>query len=109
MVPKNSIQPLVLQPVSFPFISFTHDEIITDYTKSGQAFDQVFEIVACVSNDYEQSVAMVSRVREMFEYKRFEDEFIKIDDFTVVSISEDIEKDTYIQNIVFKFEVFSKC
>lgn len=39
MVPKNSIQPLVLQPVSFPFISFTHDEIITDYTKSGQAFD----------------------------------------------------------------------
>lgn len=45
----------------------------------------------------------------MFEYKKFEDEFIKIDDFTVVSISEDVEKDTYIQNIVFKFEVFSKC
>ena len=108
IVEKKNIQPLVLAPTSFPFISFTHDEIITNYVKAGDAYDEVYEIVACVSNDYAQSIAIVSRVREIFEYKMYQDENIYISDFTVVSISEGIEKDTYIQNIVFKFQVHSK-
>lgn len=108
LVQKKNIQPLVLKPTSFPFISFSHEEIVPNYTKDGQAFDDVVEVIAVVSNNYEESINIISRIREMFEYKRYEDENIRIDDFTVLSITEDVISDSYVQHIVFSFEVYSK-
>ena len=107
-VNKSNIQPLVLKPTAFPFISFSHDEIVPTYTKDGKAYDEVIEVIAVVSNQYEESINIVSRIRELFEYKQFEDEHIYINDFTVLSITEDNISDSYVQHIVFKFDVYTK-
>lgn len=107
-VNKSNIQPLVLKPTAFPFISFSHDEIVPNYTKDGKAYDEVIEVIAVVSNNYEESINIVSRIREMFEYRMYQDEHIYINDFTVLSITEDNISDSYVQHIVFKFDVYSK-
>lgn len=111
LVPKKNIQPLVLAPTSYPFISFTHDEIVPVYSSfpnKSSNYDQVVMIIAAVDTDYERSIGIISRIREMFEYRKYEDEYIKIDDFQVLSISENVEKDAYIQQLILKFEVYSK-
>ena len=108
LVKKSNIQPLVLAPTNYPFVSFTHEAIEPDYTKDGQVFDNVIEVVAVVDTDYERSINIISRIRELFEYKSFTDEYIKIPDFTVVSIDEDVISNAFVQHIIFKFEVYSK-
>ena len=107
-VKKSNIQPLVLAPTNYPFVSFTHDEIIPEYSKDGAVFDNCIEIVAVVDTDYERSIGIISRIREIFEYQSFSDEKIKIPDFTVVSIDEDVISNAFVQHIIFKFEVHTK-
>lgn len=97
-----------MKPTAFPFISFSHDEIVPTYTKDGKAYDEVIEVIAVVSNQYEESINIVSRIREMFEYRMYQDEHIYINDFTVLSITEDNISDSYVQHIVFKFDVYTK-
>jgi hypothetical protein len=108
LVKKENIKPLVLAPTSYPFVSFTHDEISPVYTKDGQCYDDVYEIVAVVSNDYEETINIVSRIREILEDKSFEDEHISISHITVEAEDEDVLNDAFVQHIVFHMDIYTK-
>ena len=104
----QNMKPLVLSPTSYPFISWTHDEIIPEYTKDGCIVDHVDEIIAIVSNDYEEAVEIAAEVRKLLEYQKFENSDVYIPTITVSSVTEDMYKDAYLLQIVFSFDLHSK-
>lgn len=106
--PLENIKPLVLPPNKFPFISYVHDEIVPDYTKDGQASDDVDVLFACVSDDYEETVQMVSLLRNLLEEKRYDDDEIIIPLIRVKSIAEDYIDNAYVQMIRFNLQIISK-
>ncbi len=52
LVKVQNIRPLILQPSTFPYISFMHGNIYSTYTKDGWAEDTTDEVIICVSDDY---------------------------------------------------------
>lgn len=106
--PLNNIKPLVLPPNKFPFISFMHGDITPNYTKDGLAYDEVDLLFACVSNDYEQTIALVERLRELLEQKKYEDDEVLIPIINVKSISEDFIDNAFLQIIIFSLQIVPK-
>ena len=71
----------------------------------GRSFDNVEVSIVVVSDDYEQSINIMSDVRELFEFSSFKDEQITIPLISVDSITEDFQDNAYIQEMILKFEV----
>ena len=107
VVPKKNIAPLILNPTNFPIITFAHGAIEPDYSMlpEGRSFDNVEVSIVVVSDDYEQSINIMSDVRELFEFSSFKDEQITIPLISVDSITEDFQDNAYIQEMILKFEV----
>jgi hypothetical protein len=105
IVPAKNIQPLVISPTKQPFITFTHGPIHPDYSKQGVVVDEVEVAIACVSDDYEQSIDIASAVRDTLEWQQYRDDDIYIPDITFVDISEDNVEDMYLQTLVIKFQI----
>ena len=96
IVSPDNMKPLVLSPTSYPFISWTHDTIVPETTKDGQIVDGVDELIAVVSQDYEESVRILEIIREKLEGKKYEDDDIYIDNIEVTAIDENFIKDAFV-------------
>jgi hypothetical protein len=107
IVPASNIQPLIISPAKNPFITYTHGPVHPDYSKQGKVVDEVQVAIACVSNDYEQSIDIASAVRDALEWHQYKDEFIYIPDITFVEIAEDNLEDMYLQTLVLKIQIES--
>ncbi len=107
-VKKANVQPMVLAPTEFPFISFMHGTVTPDYAKDCRVVDALEESVAVVSDNYEDAVDIAQRVREIFEFQQYEDSEIYIPLFEITSITEDQISNSFLVEIVFKFEIQSK-
>ena len=107
LVPASNIQPLVIAPTRQPFITYTHGPIRPDYSKNGKVVDEVEVAVACVSNDYENSIDIASAVRQALEWHQYRDEDIYIPDITFVEIQEDNLEDMFLQTLVLKIQIES--
>lgn len=105
LVQKKNIQPLVLAPTNFPFISFTHGDILPEYTKDGCAYDSIPVVVAIVADDYEKCVDIAQKVRELLECKTYRDDEIWIPEMTVEYADEEYLENTFVVHIVFNIEV----
>jgi len=101
----NKIFPLQ-QPenLSFPFIVIQRNSIMPTYTKDYMGWSNLvtFEI-ACVSNDYIQSLELANAVRNAIEWYRWQDSNINITRINIDMINEFvIDNDNapaYVQSI----------
>ena len=105
LVKKSNIQPMVLAPSEFPFISFMHGEVVPNYAKDARVVDELEESIAIVSDKYEEAIEIAQLIREQFEFKQYNDEDIYIPLFEITSIREDSISHSYFVEIVFKFEI----
>ena len=110
LVDKKNIVPLVVSPTEQPFITFQHGPIEVDYSKAPDSVvvDKVEVLIAIVAADYEQSIDIAAAVRQAVEYQCYEDDDIYIPVITISEISETVESDNYIQQILLDFEIQSK-
>lgn len=110
LVDRANIVPLVISPVTQPFITLQHGPIEVEYAKvpDSVVIDRVEVLIAIVATDYEQSIDIAAAVRKAIEYKQYEDEDIYIPVITIDEINEDVEGDNYIQSILLGFEIQSK-
>lgn len=110
LVSPQNIVPLVIAPATEPFITFQHGPIEVQYAKvpDSAVVDSVQVLIAIVSSDYEQSIEIAAAVRKAVEYQQYEDQDIYIPLITIAEITEDVENDKYIQQILIDFEIQSK-
>lgn len=94
----NKIYPLIAEEsTTFPFIIFKRNNIVTDYTKDGRVNDTAEFSIAIAAKNYNQTVDIAERCRELFEMKR--NDYFNLIHFT--SISEDYVDDAFIQELTF--------
>lgn len=97
--------PLVVHPTEKPFISWERMSCTPNYTKDGQIVDVVEVGMAIVSDDYEQSINIAERVRNLLEWKSYRDQNIHIPAMEIRQIQEDNVDDAYVQEILFEFHI----
>lgn len=98
----NKIYPIIVEKeTTYPFIVYKRANIIPEYTKDYHLKDSVIMDIVCVSNNYSESVDVVSKVRKVLEDKKYED----IESITVKSADEDFIDNAYVQTISFNLKV----
>lgn len=100
----NNIYPLVIEedtlkknPLRFPFILFTRDNVQPIDTKEYVVGDRVTFSIAIVSDKYLTTVDIAERVRLLFEKRR--DNYFSETNLT--SCTEDYSNDAYVQRLSF--------
>ena len=104
MVDKK-IYPLVAEEsVTYPFIIFTKESAMANYTKDLLTYDTVTISVAIAATNYSQTVEIAERVRQILENRR-DDYFYNI---LFVFVTEDFVEDAYIQQLKFSAKINTK-
>lgn len=111
LVESTNIQPLVLEPTDFPFISFSRVRSTTEYNKGRVFIDEITEDIAevefaVVAENYAQSVEIAARLRDCLECRTYinkEDE-VRLTSIKLLGTSEDKDK-VYIQYLLFEFHL----
>lgn len=91
------------QDVSFPFVVYQRGDLLPDYTKDGLSGDMVNVAFVVASDKYDQSVEIAEALRNALEVKRAKK--YGISQIRLVSASEDIIEDTFVQNLIFSFKI----
>lgn len=98
----KKIYPIVAEEtVSYPFILFTKESAIANYTKDLLMYDTVTISVAIAATNYIQTVEIAERVRQILENRR-DDYFYNI---LFDSVTEDFVEDAYIQTLKFTSKI----
>lgn len=105
LVEVSNIRPLVLAPTEFPYISFMHSNISSEYTKDGWAEDTTEVVIICVSDDYGQTVDIAEAVRELLENSVYKDEDIYISQIRFSGATEDQIENVFVQRLTFAVKV----
>ena len=75
--------------INFPFIVYQRNSIIPLYTKDYMGWSNTVQFeIACVSNDYVQSLEIANKVRKAIEWYHWKDENINIIRINIDSINE---------------------
>lgn len=75
--------------INFPFIVYQRNSIIPQYTKDYMGWTNTVQFeIACVSNDYVQSLEIANKVRKAIEWYHWKDENINIVRINIDSINE---------------------
>lgn len=90
------------QGTTFPFSVIQRANITPSYCKDGNFKDEVNISILIASPKYNESVDIASLIRDTLEYKSFTDENIKIKLIELVSVSETILENAFIQQLNFK-------
>ena len=90
------------EDVKNPFIVYQRGKISPTYSKDGLAYDQCEVHIACVSDDYDQSVTIADYVRTALEMKVGTFSSVNILSCHLDSVSENWGVDNYIQVLVFR-------
>lgn len=95
---KEKIYPLIAEEsTTFPFIIFKRNNIVTEYCKDGVVNDSVDVSIAIAAKNYNQTIAIAERIRELLELKR--NEYFK--SIHLTSVAEDYVDDAFIQELNF--------
>ena len=105
LVKVSNIRPLVLAPTDFPYISFMHGNINSEYTKDGLAEDTTEVVIICVSDDYGQTVDIAEAVRNLLENSAYKDEDIFISQIRFSGATEDQIENVFVQRLSFNVKV----
>jgi len=105
LVEVQNIRPLILQPTIFPYISFMHGNISSDYTKDGWYEDSTIVDIICVSDDYGQTIDIAEAVRELLEEKAYKDDDIYISQIRLIGSTEDQIENVFVQRLSFDVKV----
>lgn len=98
----KKIYPIVAEEtVSYPFILFTKESAIANYTKDLLMYDTVSISIAIAATNYIQTVEIAERVRQILENRR-DDYFYNI---LFDSVTEDFVEDAYIQTLKFTSKI----
>lgn len=98
----KKIYPIVAEEtVSYPFILFTKESAIANYTKDLLMYDTVTISIAIAATNYSQTVEIAERVRQILENRR-DDYFYNI---LFDSVTEDFVEDAYIQTLKFTSKI----
>lgn len=104
-ITKGNIFPLVAnENTNYPFIVFSRTSIVPVYDKDGAYQDNVEAQIICVSDDYSKGVDLANSVRNLLEFKHFEDTSIHISKIIVSNVSESYVEDAYLQIISLTIE-----
>lgn len=104
MVSKK-IYPLIAEEsVTYPFIIFTKESAMANYTKDLLMYDTVTISVAIAATNYIQTVEIAERVRQILENRR-DDYFYNI---LFDEVTEDFVEDAYIQQLKFSVKINTK-
>lgn len=100
----NKIYPIIVEKeTTFPFIVYKRTNLTPEYTKDYHLKDNVYIEITCVSDNYSESIDLVSIVRKILENKR--DLAKGITNIILESANEDFIDDAYIQTINFKISI----
>lgn len=105
LVKVSNIRPLVLAPTTFPYISFMHGNINSEYTKDGWSEDTTEVVIICVSDDYTQTIDIAEAVRELLENSVYKDEDIFISQIRFSGCTEDQIENVFVQRLTFNVKV----
>lgn len=100
----NSIYPLVApEGTEYPFIIFSRDNVIPQYTKSfmGGWENSIIISVRVYSNDYSQSINIANIVRNALEWQEVDNQDIKIHPIELQSCYETFNDDGFCQTLTF--------
>lgn len=98
----KKIYPIVAEEtVSYPFILFTKESAIANYTKDLLMYDTVTISIAIAATNYSQTVEIAERVRQILENRR-DDYFYNI---LFDEVTEDFVEDAYIQTLKFSSKI----
>lgn len=101
----KKIYPLVAEEsVTYPFIIFTKESAMGNYTKDLLCYDTVTISVAIAATNYIQTVDIAERVRQILENRR-DDYFYNI---LFDEVTEDFVEDAYIQQLKFSAKINTK-
>lgn len=111
LVQPVNIQPLVLEPTDFPFISFARIASTTEYNKGYSFVDEVTHDLAevefaIVTENYSDSIKIATALRSALECQRYinKEDGIAVEDIHLLATSE--QKDNaYIQYMLFNFTI----
>lgn len=94
----NKIYPLIAEEsTTFPFIIFKRNNIVTEYCKDGKVIDNAEFSIAIAAKNYNQTVDIAERCRELLEWKR--NDYFKM--IHLIGVSEDYIDDAYILELNF--------
>ena len=98
----KKIYPLVAEEsVTYPFVIFTKESAMGNYTKDLLMYDTVTISVAIAATNYIQTVDIAERVRQILENRR-DDYFYNI---LFDEVTEDFVEDAYIQTLKFSSKI----
>lgn len=91
--------------LQFPFITHQRLNIMPTYTKDFHWTNRVTYSVKCISNDYEEVLALANAARHALETYRWKDENICIDPIQLASVSEYPVDDGIVEELQFEMIV----
>lgn len=98
----KKIYPIVAEEsVTYPFVIFTKESAIANYTKDLLVYDTVTINVAIAATNYSQTVDIAERVRQILENRR-DDYFYNI---LLDEVTEDFVEDAFIQQLKFSSKI----
>lgn len=98
----KKIYPIVAEEtVTYPFILFTKESAMGNYTKDLLMYDTVTISIAIAATNYSQTVEIAERVRQILENRR-DDYFYNI---LFDEVTEDFVEDAYIQTLKFSSKI----
>lgn len=101
MVGKK-IYPLVAEEsVTYPFVIFTKESVIGNYTKDFLQYDTVTISVAIAANNYYETVNIAERVRAILENHR-DSYFLSV---LLDNVTEEYLEDAYVQQLQFSAKI----
>ena len=102
---ENNIVPLMTPPTNYPFVMYTRDSVQPIYTKDGLSEDVVLVSITVVDDGYINACKIVSRIRDLLEYKSYHDNNFDISLIEVSGVYEDFSQDAYIQTLTLNVKI----
>lgn len=102
----DNIFPIVAEEgTNTPFIIYRRVGLISNCSKDGTYEDVVRVEIRAVCSTYEQSINIISRIRELFEKQYFRYDNMEINDVTIESASENYEYNAFTQLITLNLKI----
>ena len=95
---SDNIFPIVAEEgTNTPFVVYRRVGLVSNCSKDGTYEDDVRVEIRAVCSTYEQSINVISRIRELFEKQHFRYDNMEINDVTIESASENYEYNAFTQ------------
>lgn len=102
----NKVYPLVADNnVKYPFIVYKRANLVSQSNKDGYVEDTVIMEIVVVSDTYNTSIDLISKVRQMLENQTVEYNGLSINDAYVTMATEEYSNNAFVQRLQITFKV----